>query len=184
MKNKKALFIDRDGVINSDTGYVYEQNNFIFKKEIFNIVRLANKLNYLVIIITNQSGIARGFYTEDDFNNLMKWVLNEFKKSNCFIDDIYFCPFHKDGKIPKYTKESSLRKPLPGMINLAATEHNIDIKKSILIGDKMTDISAGHAAGIKINLLLNENKSEYNNIHKKIIYTEISNLMEAENFFK
>ena len=181
---KKALFLDRDGVINIDRGYVYKKEDFIFKKEIFSIIKLANSLQYLVIIVTNQSGIARGFYSENDFKILMKWVVNELNKMECYIDDIFFCPFHKDGLITKYTKESNLRKPLPGMFNLASKKFNIDLNNSILIGDNETDILAGNAAGVKTNILLNENFKKKINLPKNIIYTEISNLLDSSNFIK
>ncbi|MDC6460510.1 HAD family hydrolase [Gammaproteobacteria bacterium] len=179
----KALFLDRDGVINFDKGYVHKQKDFIFKNEIFDIVKLANLKKYAVIIITNQSGIARGYFKIKDFNILTEWVLGQFIKNKCEIKDVYFCPFHKNGKVKKYAKDSFLRKPLPGMINNAVSDYDIDINESILIGDKFSDIEAGNAAGIKINLLLNETGHKLHN-NKNISYTEITSLLEAEVFFK
>ena len=178
----KALFLDRDGVINFDKGYVYRIEDFIFKKDIFKIIRLAKSKNYKVIIITNQSGIARGYFSEEDYNNLMSWVLNEFIKKECHIDDTYFCPFYKNGKIKKYKKDSIYRKPNPGMILDAAKKYKLDFNKSVLIGDRLSDIYAGNTAGIKTNLLLNENNKQYNLDDKKIRYTEISKLKDSEPF--
>ena len=178
----KALFLDRDGVINFDKGFVYRIEDFIFKKDIFNIIRLAKSKNYKVIIITNQSGIARGYFSEEDYNNLMSWVLNEFLKKECEIDDTYFCPFYKDGKIKKYKKDSIYRKPNPGMILDAAKKYKLDLNKSVLIGDRLSDIYAGNTAGIKTNLLLNENNKQYNLDYKKIRYTEIPKLIDSKAF--
>ena len=124
MKNKKALFLDRDGVINKDFGYVYKKEDFIFMKGIFNLIKVANKNGYLVIIVTNQSGIGRGMFDEEDFLNLMQWVRNEFKNQDCYIDGVYYCPYHPQAIIPKYRKVSDLRKPNPGMIIKAIQDIN------------------------------------------------------------
>ena len=152
VKNK-ALFLDRDGVINSDLGYVSNVQDFFFLEEIFALVRKANQKGYLVIIVTNQSGIGRGYFSEKDFKQLMEWVFGEFRKRECLIHASYFCPFHPEAKLKQYKKNSNLRKPKPGMINLAIKEHNLDASKSILIGDKLSDITAGISAGINTNLL-------------------------------
>ena len=143
-----ALFLDRDGVVNIDHGYVYKKSNFDFTENIFDLVRSANNLGYLVVVITNQAGIARGYYTEKDFNVLTLWMHEQFKLKGAKIDMTYFCPFHKDGVIKKYKKDSYLRKPNPGMIQNACKELNINPSKSLLVGDKETDIEAGLASGI------------------------------------
>ena len=144
----KALFLDRDGVINHDYGYVYRINDFEFKKGIFKLVKRANLLNYFVIVVTNQAGIGRGYYSEEQFLNLNKWMIAEFNKKDCDITETFYCPFHPTEGIKDYKKDSFDRKPNPGLILKAAEKYSIDLKKSILIGDKISDIKAGIAAKI------------------------------------
>jgi len=153
-----ALFLDRDGVINVDYGYVHNKKDFHFIEHIFELVRYANSLDFLVVVITNQAGIARGLYSEDDFNKLTLWMNNQFISNGAKIDKTYFCPYHEDGVIKKYAKDSFLRKPNPGMIDMACEELNIDPKKSILVGDKETDIIAGNIAGISKCIYFNKNE--------------------------
>lgn len=145
---KKALFLDRDGVINIDNGYVHKPENFVFIGGIFDLCKRAEELGYIIIVITNQAGIARGYYAESDFHNLTNWMIAEFNKHNIKISSVYFCPYHPKYGIGKYKKESYDRKPNPGMLLKAATEYNIDLSLSILIGDKDIDIDAGRNAGI------------------------------------
>ena len=155
----KALFLDRDGVINYDYGYVGSIDKFKFIDEIFNLVRNANDHNFKVIVITNQSGIARGYYSEDDFINLNKWMIQSFRKRGCKITETFYCPFHPKEGINIYKQKSFDRKPNPGMILKAAQKYSIDLKKSILVGDKISDIMAGKAAKIPTLYLLSN--SEY-----------------------
>ena len=149
---KKALFLDRDGVINIDKGYVYKIENIEFIEEIFNICKYYQKKGYLIIIITNQSGIARGYYTQEDFFRLMDWMKIELKKRGVFITDVFFCPHHPD-------ENCECRKPKPGMILKAKEKYNLDLENSILIGDKNSDIEAGKQAGIKKLIKVN---NDYN----------------------
>jgi len=148
MIKRKALFLDRDGVININYGYVYKVDNFVFVKGIFELVKQANLKGYLVIIATNQAGIARGFYTEDDFFKITKWMKNEFKKNGCHIDEVYYCPYHPEFGIGEYKKTSSCRKPNPGMLLRAKTDFNIDMQNSIMVGDSISDIEAAENAKI------------------------------------
>lgn len=151
---KKALFLDRDGVINVDTGYAFKQEQIIFIDGIFEFCRLAKSLGYYLIIITNQSGIGRGLYSKSDFTVLMSWMKKIFKEENCEIHDVYFCPYHPHEGKGKYKRKSSWRKPGPGMIKAAAKQHNIDVMNSVIIGDSYTDIEAGLGAGVKWRLIL------------------------------
>ena len=160
MKYTKALFLDRDGVINHNFGYVYKIDDFKFIDGIFNLVQAAIKKEYLVIIVTNQAGIGRVYYTESDFFNLMAWVKIKFNENDGQIDDLYFCPFHPDHGIGSYKKNSNLRKPNPGMILNAQKKHNINLSKSIMIGDKYSDMEAGISAGISTNILLTKDSSK------------------------
>jgi D-glycero-D-manno-heptose 1,7-bisphosphate phosphatase len=158
MTYRKALFLDRDGVINYNFGYVYKIMNFKFIEGIFNLVKVAKDKGYLIIIVTNQAGIGRGLYTEEDFLSLMEWVKIKFKENNSDIDDVFFSPFHPLHGIGSYKKDSYLRKPSPGMLLDAQKKHKIDLSESIIIGDNITDIQAGKFAGLKKNILLTERK--------------------------
>ena len=146
---KRALFLDRDGVINADYGYVFRKENIHFLNGIFGLVREANKKNYLVIVVTNQAGIGRGLYSENDFLLLSKWIKKQFKKKKSIIDQIYYSPFHPKFGIGKYKVDSELRKPKPGMFFKAREDYQIDLENSIMIGDNETDLIAANRAGIK-----------------------------------
>ena len=166
----KAAFLDRDGVINEDFGYVGKVKDFKFKEGIFELLKLLQDLGYTLFIVTNQSGIARGYYTEDDFHKLTQWMVEEFKKRGIEIKDVRFCPHH-----PDITGECECRKPKPGMILDLAEKYGIDLKNSIMIGDSKRDIEAAINAGIcktyfvKKNLyeVLDEIKLDYWNELKK-----------------
>lgn len=151
---RKALFLDRDGVINIDKGYVHKISDCEFMDGIFDLCRAARDKGYLLIVITNQAGIARGYYTEDDFQTLMAWMREEFRRQGCPLDDVYHCPFHENG-LGEYRRASPDRKPEPGMILKAAAHHGLDLSRSILIGDKDSDIEAGERAGVGRNILVN-----------------------------
>lgn len=143
---RPALFLDRDGVINVDRGYVGRQEDFefFFFPVIFEICSAAKQLGYLIFVVTNQSGIGRGYYTEQEFIKLNDWMLGVFKEHGVDIDKVYYCTY----------LDSPDRKPKPGMILRAAEEFGIDLSRSILVGDKETDVRAGIAAGVGLNLLL------------------------------
>lgn len=150
---RPALFLDRDGVINIDHGYVSTKEKFEFIDGIFDLCRQAKRLGYLICVITNQTGIGRGYYTEEDFLRLTDWMCSRFIKEGAPIDKVYFCPTHPEEGLDQYKIESSFRKPGPGMILQAARELNIDLSRSVLVGDKITDIQAGIAAHVGCNLL-------------------------------
>jgi len=143
-----ALFLDRDGVVNVDCGYVHRKEDIIFIDGIFALARTAHEAGYLVVIVTNQAGIGRGYYDEAQFHDLMAWMREEFRKHGATLDAVYFCPDHPEHGIGKYKRSSEMRKPGPGMLLLAAREHKIDLHSSIMIGDACHDMEAGAAAGI------------------------------------
>jgi D-glycero-D-manno-heptose 1,7-bisphosphate phosphatase len=151
---QKALFLDRDGVINIDYGYVYQIKNFQFQKGIFNLAKQAIKNNYKIFVVTNQSGIGRGYYNESNFLTLTEWMCEKFQNKGAIISKVYFAPTHPHEGLGKYKTVDNRRKPNPGMILEAANEFDIDLKKSILLGDKKTDILAGLSAGVGCNILL------------------------------
>jgi len=150
---KPCLFLDRDGVINKDTGYVYDNKKFIWRKNIFKYIKKYNDKNYYVVIVTNQSGIGRGYYKEKDVINLHEWMLKKIRSKGGNIDKIYFSPYYKNSKIHKYRKQEKMRKPKTGMIDKARKDFNIKINKSLLIGDSDVDKIAAIRAGIKYKIL-------------------------------
>jgi len=151
---KKALFLDRDGVVNVDRGHVYLREQFEFTDGIFDLCRKYAGEGYLILIVTNQAGIAKGIYTEKDFNDLTKWMVRQFKKKGIIISKVYHCPHH-----PDVDGICECRKPAPGMILQAIRDFDLSISECILIGDKETDLEAGRRAGIPgshIHLILDK----------------------------
>ncbi len=146
---KQALFLDRDGVINIEKEYLYKISDFEFIDGVFDTCQYFQNQGYLIIIITNQAGIARGKYTENDFANLTQWMLAKFTQKGILISQVYHCPHH-----PKFTGECICRKPNPGMLVEAQKTFKIDLGKSILVGDKESDIQAGINAGITQTILV------------------------------
>ncbi len=149
MQRKPAAFLDRDGILNVDKSYVHKIEDFEWINGAIKAVKLLNEMNYHVLVVTNQSGIARDYYTEDDMHKLHNWIQSELQKHGAHIDAFYYSPYHVDGVIPKFTKESDCRKPQPGMLFKAMKDFDIDTKKSFMIGDKDTDVQAAEAAKIK-----------------------------------
>jgi len=171
---KAALFLDRDGVINVDHGYVHRPENFEFLPGIFDLIRMARDLGYKIIVITNQAGIGRGYYTEAQFHTLTQWMRQRFEDQNASIDAVYFCPFHPEHGVGHYRQESEFRKPNPGMFFQAAREYELDLSQSVLVGDKISDIEAA-AAGIPIRFL-------FRSTDLCQVAISISELVEVERF--
>lgn len=144
----KAVFLDRDGIINVDGHYVHKIEDFQFMDGIFDFCRAAKEKGYLLIVVTNQSGIARGYYTEEDFHCLTDWMCKQFESEGAPIDRVYYCPYHEEKGVGAYKKDSYDRKPNPGMIFKAKDALNIDLQASIVLGDKASDTDAGRNAGI------------------------------------
>ena len=151
---KPALFLDRDGVINVDHGYVHTPERFDFIDGIFEVVAAANRAGYLVVVVTNQAGIGRGYYSEAQFHVLTDWMKARFAERGLSIDAVYFCPHHPEHGIGEYGRECDCRKPSPGMLLQAERELRIDMARSIFIGDKLSDMAAGRAAGVSTLLHL------------------------------
>lgn len=169
----RALFLDRDGVINVDHGYVHKSENFDFVDGIFDVCRVAKEKGYLLIVITNQAGIGRGYYSEREFHEITQWMMQQFSLHSADLTKVYFCPDHPESGLGKYKRQSFFRKPEPGMILAAANEFNIDLSSSVLVGDKISDIAAGRAAGVAQNILLDRNLTF--NFEKSVI-THLSQL--------
>src|SRR4051812_5403877 len=122
------------------------------------VLQTAQKLGYLLVVITNQSGIARGYFSPEDYSALKAFMRQRFAEHGIEFTAIYHCPHHPDGVVPEFSIRCSCRKPEPGLIRLAAREHDIDLERSILVGDKQSDIAAGWAAGVGRTILVTENK--------------------------
>ena len=147
-KFRPALFLDRDGIINVDKGYVSQIADFEWIEGAAETIRAFKARGWFVFIITNQSGIARGLYSEEDMHALHEWMQNELAQQGAEIDRIYYCPYHQEGEIARYRKDSFDRKPKPGMLMHAMAEFPVRREASFLIGDKPTDIEAAKAAGV------------------------------------
>ena len=143
----KTIFLDRDGVINKDINYLHKIDDFEFIDGIFDVCLYFQSLGYKIIIITNQSGISRGYYTENDYQKVTQWMLNQFKYMSINILDIFHCPHGPDSTC-------DCRKPKPGMFLKAKVKHNTDMEKSWLIGDQELDVIAANAAGIENTILV------------------------------
>ena len=173
VKLTPAIFFDRDGVLNEDKGYVGRWEDFVFAKDSLKALQKLQSLNYKFVIVTNQSGIARGYYTEDDYQKLTIKYTSYLKQNGVNFDGIYHCPHH-----PIFNLDCDCRKPKPGMINRAARELKIDLSKSIMIGDNDTDMMSGFNAGINSLFLINNSKEiNLNHASKKINYSK--NLLDC-----
>ena len=174
----KTIFLDRDGVINEDHGYVHKWDNFDFIPGSLKALQILTKHEYKIIIITNQAGIARGYYTEYDFKTLTNQFYNFCKINDVKILDTIYCPHHKDGKIKKYIKDCRCRKPNPGMFYKASKKHKINLNESIMVGDHFTDLIASSNAGVIKNFLVNKNYNLKNN-NLKLAFTFKSDLLSV-----
>lgn len=171
MKNLKAIFLDRDGVVNEDKHYVFKIDDFEFKKGLFDLCRYLIELDYLIVIITNQSGISRGYFTEADFHLLNDWMLIEFNSNGVDISEVYYCPH-----LPE--DNCNCRKPATGLVMTAAEKLKINLAQSWVIGDKDSDIELGVNAKIGGKILL---QSEYV-IPTRTIYADyvVNDLVEIK----
>lgn len=175
MNKKKVIFLDRDGVINIDKHYLYKIEDFEFTNKLFETCSYFVSLGYEIAVITNQSGIARGYFSIEDFNKLTTWMIEQFKKNNINILDVQFCPHGPNDNC-------NCRKPKAGMIEEICKKYEIDLNKSWLIGDKTSDIQAGLNAGISNNILIT---SEYIDSSKDLKTKNIvKNIYETKNIIK
>jgi D-glycero-D-manno-heptose 1,7-bisphosphate phosphatase len=151
---RPALFLDRDGVINHDSGYTHRIEDFRFRDGIFALCRAAQAQGYALVIVTNQAGIGRGYYTEAQFHLLTAWMLERFAAEGITFAAVEYCPDHPMQGIGAYRRDTPRRKPGPGMILEAAAAHGLDLARSVMIGDRASDMQAALAAGIPTRLLL------------------------------
>lgn len=159
-QSSAAIFIDRDGTINEDRGYISNPDDLIIYPWVAEAVRLINKAGLKTIVVTNQSGVARGLYTEDDLRLIHILMISELQKQGARIDGVYYCPHHSDYGDERYRRKCECRKPAPGMLHTAAREHGIDLAHSLVIGDKASDINLASTVGARGALVLTGYGSE------------------------
>ncbi|MDA9337364.1 HAD family hydrolase [Planktomarina temperata] len=176
---KPALFLDRDGVINENYGYVHQKGDFDFIPGIFELVTCAKSAGYLTIVVTNQAGIGRGLYSLEQFRDLSTWMCERFKASGASIDAIYYSPFHPTEGLGRFLLKEDTRKPAAGMFFEAFRDFNISLSGSIMVGDKITDMEASFAAGITQNYLLTSShqKKEFEPFDYIKIISELSEVI-------
>ena len=157
MANKKAVFFDRDGTLNVDIHYLHRPEDFVWIEGAKEAIKYVNDKDYLAILVTNQSGVARGYYPEEDVKNVYDWMNAELAKIGAHLDALFYCPHHPHkgyaGEVPELKIECSCRKPKPGMLLKAAEDFNIDLGKSWMVGDGENDILAGRNAGCRTALI-------------------------------
>lgn len=154
MPLSKALFLDRDGIVNVDHGYVYQPDQFDFVTGIFELCQRFQAAEYAIVIVTNQSGIGRGLYSEAEFDHLTEWMKSEFDKHAVLISGVYYCPHHPTKAQADFLRDCQCRKPKPGMLFQAARELALDLEKSVMIGDRLSDMVAAEKAGIPRRILI------------------------------
>lgn len=176
----KALFLDRDGVLNYDKGYthIFSSNEIIPGS--LELIRFANQKDYKVIVITNQSGIGRGLYSEKEFHVYMDKMMLFFKTNGAMIEDYYFAPYYKFSQIEKYRTGKKFRKPECGMILSARDKYHLNLSESILIGDKLSDIDAGLKSGVAKLFLFSENHNKKLSDGKYFSIQKLTSVMDYD----
>lgn len=149
---RRAVFLDRDGVLNRDVGYVGSIDRFVLMDGAVAAVRRANDAGYRVFVATNQSGVARGLFTEDDVQALHAWLIDRFAQAGARIDAIRYCPHHPEGIVAPYAGSCTCRKPAPGLLRDLLADYAIDPGLSLMVGDSERDLLAARAAGIPAHL--------------------------------
>ena len=161
----RTLFLDRDGVINIDHGYVHRIEDFEFVEGIFDLCHAAVAAGASkIVVVTNQAGIARGYYSEADFHLLTDWMIERFSEAGVTIADVFYAPTHPVHGLGEYRRESADRKPGPGMLLKAAARHDLDLAASTMVGDQVTDMEAGLAAGVGRLVLIGPQTGPWRNV--------------------
>jgi D-glycero-D-manno-heptose 1,7-bisphosphate phosphatase len=157
--SERALFLDRDGVVNEEVGYLHRAEEVRFVDGIFSLCRTATGLGYRLIVVTNQAGIARGYYSETDFEALMEFMRGELHAEGVELDAVYYCPFHPEHGVGQYKQEHEDRKPGTGMLRRGAREFGVELNESVLVGDRCSDVGAANAAGLRQAFLIGETEA-------------------------
>jgi D-glycero-D-manno-heptose 1,7-bisphosphate phosphatase len=154
LKKNKAVFIDRDGVLIHELGYISKLKKVKLFKCSVSAIRLLKRSGFKVVVVSNQSGVARGYFPESFVKQTHAYLAEKLKRLGARIDAFYYCPHHREACVAKYKKDCDCRKPKQGMIKKAAKKFSLDLKKSFTIGDKLTDVKLGHNGGMKGILVL------------------------------
>ncbi|SEL62981.1 D-alpha,beta-D-heptose 1,7-bisphosphate phosphatase [Colwellia chukchiensis] len=180
----KALFLDRDGIINIDHGYVHKKEDFDFVDGIFELCLLAINKGYQIFVITNQAGIARGYYDQAAFERLTQWMISVFAEQNIMITKVYYCPHHPSKGVNEFVMKCECRKPAPGMLLKAEKEFSINLEHSVFIGDKISDMQAAKNAGVECRILLNSRYTEESADEELAGVCKINTLKQAISLLK
>lgn len=151
---ERALFLDRDGVVNVEIGYLHRIEDVEFVPGIFSLCRTAMRLGYRLVVVTNQAGIARGYYSEADFATLTEWMRGELRVEGVELDAVYYCPYHPEHGIGEYRREHEDRKPGIGMLQRAVREFGVSLADSVMVGDRCSDIAAANSAELRQAFLM------------------------------
>lgn len=178
---KPAVFLDRDGVINVDHGYVHDEHDFEFIEGVFEATKRLKEMGYLLVLVTNQSGIARGKFSEDRFLSLTQWMDWNFVDNGVEFDGFYYCPHHAEYGQGKYQQDCDCRKPKPGMFISARDYLDIDMEKSVMVGDKAEDMMAAQSAGVGTRILVRTGKP-INEKGQALASTVLDSLRDVPNY--
>jgi D-glycero-D-manno-heptose 1,7-bisphosphate phosphatase len=179
--HNSALFLDRDGVINVDHGYILRSDQFEFNPGIFELARFwTNELRRPIVVVTNQSGIGRGYFDENAYADLTRWMCERFEAERTAITRVYHCPYHPLEGIGEYRRDHPWRKPKPGMLLQAASDLGLDPAHCAILGDKMSDMEAGAAAGVGLRVLIRPNNAKI----AELRYEVVADLREALALFR
>lgn len=177
LNKNRVAFLDRDGILNVDKGYLYKIEELEWMPNAIMAVKLLCSLNYKVVVVTNQSGIARGYYTVEDMEKLHRYMAQEIAKAGGKISHFYYCPHYKEGIVPEYAVECNCRKPKPGMILQGIRDFNANLDESFVIGDSRKDVDAATAAGLKGFLYMGGPEGDIADFVWKVLETNL-NIME------
>ena len=168
IQKHKAVFLDRDGTISEEVGYITDTNMFSLYPFTTAVLKELAVMGFKIIVVTNQAGVARGYFDTEMVEKVHRLLRQKLAEDGASVDDIYYSPYYKNGRVPEYSKDSDCRKPNTGMIERAAEKHSINLKNSFMIGDKLTDIECGRRMGLKTILLL----TGHGQVEKKMIEKE------------
>lgn len=178
----KAAFLDRDGVINEEVNYLHKIEDFKYIPRCIEALSIIKELGYQIVIVTNQAGIARGYYSEKEYELLTRWYLGDLKEKGIDVLEVVHCPHHPDGVVKDLSIKCQCRKPNTGLIDEVVSKYGIDLESSFLVGDKLTDLTAARRAGIKSRFLVESGHKIDEVIDEEC--TVLSDLFEVARFLE
>jgi D-glycero-D-manno-heptose 1,7-bisphosphate phosphatase len=183
MNKNKACFLDRDGVLIKEVNYLSSPDQVHIFSETISALKLLKKINYKIIVITNQAGVARGYFSEENIAEVHAEINKQLAKYNLYIDAYYYCPHHPKGTVEGYNIDCDCRKPNPKLILQAVKDFNIDLEKSFMIGDKISDLLAAKNAGCRAALVKTGHGSEHIEKTESLNFPILENIEEAVKYF-